>query len=534
MNGSAIRMHPNDRSSPDFRALFESAPGLYLVLTPDLQIVGASDAYLRATMTTREQITGRYLFDIFPDNPDDKSPTGVKNLSASLRRVLETGSPDVMPIQKYDIRRPENQGGGFEERHWSAVNLPVFGGDGKLCYIIHAVEDMTAKTQVESRFRKLLEAAPDAIFEVDGQGRIVLLNETAEKMFGYSREELKSLSIEVLVPEAARGGHVHHRTTYTEHPQTRPMGTGLQLKAQRKDGSLFPVEISLSPNPGESGLHVIAVVRDITERKQIEERMRAVREQYTAELSAKNEQLQARNQEVERANRLKSEFLASMSHELRTPLHTIIGFSELMLEEGDGPLDPKYKRFIGHIVQDSRHLLELINEILDLSKIEAGKLELQWGTFEFSECLTEVLAAIRPQAEAKGIRLIDQNSQRPLLRADRVRVKEVLYNLLSNALKFTPSGGLIWVESLMDGDLLKVIVGDTGMGIAPEEHHAIFENFYQASDTTQGVREGTGLGLAITRKLVELHSGTIWVESQKGQGSRFIFTLPLIGEVSHS
>ena len=193
-----------------------------------------------------------------------------------------------------------------------------------------------------------------------------------------------------------------------------------------------------------------------------------------------------------------------------------------------------YKRFIGHIVQDSRHLLELINGILDLSKIEAGKLELQWGSFEFSECLTEVLTAIRPQAEVKEIRLIDQINHHALIRADRVRVKEILYNLLSNALKFTSRGGLIWVESSMEGDYLKVTVGDTGMGIAPEEHNAIFENFYQASDTTQGVREGTGLGLAITRKLVELHSGTIWVESQKGQGSRFIFTLPLIGEVSHS
>jgi PAS domain S-box-containing protein len=533
MSGSAIRMHSKDTISPDFRALFESAPGLYLVLTPELQILAVSDAYLQATMTTREQITGYYLFDIFPDNPDEKLATGVRNLSASLRRALETGSPDVMPIQKYDIRRPENQGGGFEERHWSAVNSPVLGGDGKVRYIIHSVEDVTAKTQVESRFRKLLEAAPDAIFEVDEQGRIVLLNETAEKMFGYTRQELKWLSIEVLVPEAARGGHIHHRATYAEHPQTRPMGTGRQLKAQRKDGSLFPVEISLSPNPSESGLHVIAVVRDITERKQIEERMRAVREQYTAELATKNEQLQIRNREVERANRLKSEFLASMSHELRTPLHTIIGFSELMLEEGDGPLDPKYKRFIGHIVQDSRHLLELINGILDLSKIEAGKLELQWGSFEFSECLTEVLTAIRPQAEVKEIRLIDQINHHALIRADRVRVKEILYNLLSNALKFTSRGGLIWVESSMEGDYLKVTVGDTGMGIAPEEHNAIFENFYQASDTTQGVREGTGLGLAITRKLVELHSGTIWVESQKGQGSRFIFTLPLIGEVSH-
>lgn len=527
MSSGAIPAGSVDRCLPDYRALFESAPDLYLVLTPELRIVDASDAYLRATMTNRDQVTGRYLFDVFPDNPEDPAATGVKNLKASLQRVLESRVPDVMPVQKYDIRRPESEGGSFEERYWSPVNSPVFSADGSIQYIIHCVDDVTPKGQVESRFRKLLEAAPDAILEVDEQGRIVLLNETAEKMFGYSREELLWLNIEVLVPEASRGSHIHHRGTYTEHPRTRPMGSGQQLKAQRKDGSLFPVEISLSPNPSEAGLHVIAVVRDITERKEIEERIVAVREQYTAELAAKNEQLQLRNQEVETANRLKSEFLASMSHELRTPLHTIIGFSELMLEEGDGPLDPKYKRFIGHIVQDSRHLLELINGVLDLSKIEAGKLELQWSVFEFGECLTEVLAAIRPQAQAKEIQLINKNHHHALLHADRVRTKEVLYNLLSNALKFTPAGGQIWVESLIADDFLKVTVGDTGLGIAPQEHAAIFENFYQAGDTTKGVREGTGLGLAITKKLVELHGGGISVESQMGQGSRFIFKLPL-------
>ncbi len=383
-----------------------------------------------------------------------------------------------------------------------------------------------AEGRAESRFRKLLEAAPDAILEVDAAGRIVLLNQTAERMFGYSREELLGLNVETLVPSTMRGGHDRHRASYTANPQTRPMGTGLELKAQRKDGTLFPVEISLSPNPTDEGLRVIALVRDTSERKQAEDRLRAVREQYTAELSAKNEQLEARNREVEKANRLKSEFLASMSHELRTPLHTILGFSELLAEEAEGPLNAKQKRFLGHVLQDSRHLLELINEVLDLSKIESGRLELQLEPFDFSDCVEEVVAAIRNQSEEKRIRLENRNIYRGPLNADRLRVKEVLYNLLSNAIKFTEIDGSVWVESLAQNGFLQITVGDTGIGIVPEEQEAVFEKFYQVADT-HGMRAGTGLGLSITKSLIELHGGTIWVESQLAQGSRFIFTLPL-------
>lgn len=384
----------------------------------------------------------------------------------------------------------------------------------------------------DKRFRKLLEAAPDAILEVDGSGRIVLVNETAEKMFGYSREELYAMNVDNLVPSAMRHGHARQRDSYTAAPQVRPMGSGRDLMAQRKDGSLLPVEISLSPNWVEDGLRVIAVVRDISARKLAEQKLRAVQEEYTSELSAKNVLLEARNRDVEQANRLKSEFLASMSHELRTPLHTVIGFSELLMEEVEGQLNPKQKRFLGHILQDSRHLLQLINEILDISKIESGRLELQVGTFDFGKCLDEVMAGIQQQAAVKSIHLENKAAFRDAVYADRLRLKEILYNLLSNAVKFTPNGGSVWVEAQALDHNLEVSICDTGLGIPESEQESIFEKFYQVGSTTKGTREGTGLGLPITKKLVELHGGSMRLTSQPGHGSRFTFTLPLLGPPS--
>jgi PAS domain S-box-containing protein len=386
------------------------------------------------------------------------------------------------------------------------------------------------ESSLESRYRKLLHAVPDAILEVDPEGRITILNEAAERMFGYTRAEFLGLNVETLVPAAMRSGHAKHRSSYAEHPNTRPMGTGLELQGQRKDGSLFPVEISLSPNWIEGSLHVIASVRDITERKAVENRLRSLREQYTAELTLKNEQLEARNREVERANRLKTEFLASMSHELRTPLHTIIGFSELLGEQLEGPLTDKQQRFVGHILQDARHLLELINEVLDISKIESGRLELKQETFDFGQCVEEVMAGIRHHAASRNITLENQNNFHESLYADRLRLKEILYNLLNNAVKFTPEGGRVWIEAGREGDTLHISVCDTGIGIPEKEQPSIFEKFYQVGDISGGVREGTGLGLPITKHLVELHGGAISVASQPGKGSSFRLVLPLLQE----
>lgn len=373
-------------------------------------------------------------------------------------------------------------------------------------------EEARSQVHAERRFRRLLEAAPDAILEVDRDGHIQLVNRVTEKLFGYDREELLGQPVEMLIPEEARTRHVHHRSQYWNHPSTRLMGTGLALEGRRKDGSRFPVEISLSPVESDDSFYVTAVIRDVTERKRAEDELRLVQS--------------LRNREIERANRLKSEFLASMSHELRTPLHTIIGFSELLGEELKGPLNADQQRFVGHIHRDSMHLLQLINEILDLSKIEAGRLDLRRETFDSRAAIEEAVATIRSHSDAKSIRLETNLHATVAIDADRLRFKQILLNLLGNAVKFTPEGNHIQVQAVLRDGFLEISVTDTGIGIPKEEHQAIFDKFRQVGQTTKGVREGTGLGLAITKELVEQHGGRISVESEPGKGSRFTFTIP--------
>jgi PAS domain S-box-containing protein len=372
----------------------------------------------------------------------------------------------------------------------------------------------------DQRIRELLEAAPDAILQVDESGRIILLNRVAEQMFGYTRDELLGQPVELLIPHDLRARHQAHRQAYRRHPTTRAMGIGMTLEGLRRDGTRFPVEISLSPSDSEEGFRITAIVRDVTERRLNEERLRQVQEAYTREL-------ELRNREVERANRLKSEFLASMSHELRTPLHTIIGFSELLAEQIQGPLNEKQLRFVNHIHRDSLHLLELINDILDLSKIESGRLELRPEPFVFADVLKESLGTVRAPAAAKSIVIETAVDVPQAVEADRLRVKQILVNLLSNAVKFTPDGGRVRVEAAVDGACVRASVIDTGVGIPKEEQQAVFDKFHQVGNTTKGVREGTGLGLAITRSLVEQHGGAIELHSEPGRGTRFTFTLPL-------
>jgi PAS domain S-box-containing protein len=278
----------------------------------------------------------------------------------------------------------------------------------------------------------------------------------------------------------------------------------------------------VSRNEQGQPIRMMGVVTDVTERKRAE----AEKGKFMDRLAASNQELELRNREVERVTKMKSKFLASMSHELRTPLNAIVGFSDLLAEQTTGQLNDKQKRFVNHIKQGSAHLLQLINDILDLSKIEAGQLELRCEDFQIKDALPEVLSIIRPLAMAKNIQIKQSMETDQHVCADRVRFKQILYNLLSNAVKFTPKAGRIDIDCREDGNSVCISVADTGVGIRAEDQGVIFEEFRQVEGPAGTTQEGTGLGLAITKRLVEQQGGRISLESEFGKGSRFTFTLP--------
>ncbi|MFI5936491.1 ATP-binding protein [Actinoplanes sp. NPDC051494] len=391
--------------SADFRTLFESAPGAFLAMDPTLHIVAVTDAYLRASLTRRPEILGRYMFDVFPDSADNHGSTGTVSLRASLQRVLETKAPDTMAVLRYDVERPD--GGGFEARHWSPCNTPVLGADGEVRYIVNQVVDVTEFVALQ-----------------------------------------------------AHGNHAEQRT-----------------------------------------------------------------QEMQAEILRRSQELQQANLALRAADNAKNDFLSRVSHELRTPLNAILGFSELL---SLSDIEAVHHEWATLIHKAGKHLLGLLDDVLDTTRIEGGHLTLTVEPVPVGPLVTEVLDMVRPIADAAGVRLSapPEMSEGWCVDADRQRLRQVLMNLLSNAIKFNHPTGTVTVAVRPDPDQrLRIEVIDTGRGIARESLGALFTPF-ERLDAAKAGFEGTGLGLSLSRNLMITMGGRLEVTSEIGTGSTFWLDLP--------
>jgi len=364
----------------------------------------------------------------------------------------------------------------------------------------------------EEVWRGLVESAPDALVMVDAQGTIIFVSVQTQKLFGYSREELLKKKIECLLPERYRTKHVAQRSSYFESLRVRPMGAGLELFGLHKSGAEIPIEISLSPLNTAQGFLVTAAIRDISERKKVQEEL-----------------VQARKI-AEAASQSKSEFLANMSHEIRTPLAGILGYAEMVALYCNS--SEEREDYLEKIRRCADTLTTLINDILDLSKVEAGALKVELVAFSIVAEVEHAVSLFQTTAAEKKV-TFNVHYERPFpnqIISDPTRLRQILTNLIGNAVKFTDSGSvsLHVFSDKKDANRLSFALTDTGCGLAPEEQARLFQPFVQADSSTTRKYGGTGLGLALSRRLAEALGGElVLVDSAPGKGSTFRLTIPV-------
>lgn len=485
------------------QSIVETVREPLVILGQDLRVKTASRAFYQAFWVIPEETENQLLYNLGNGQWD----------IPQLRTLLEEILPQNNQFNDFEVEHTF-EGIGHRIMLLNARRIHLHDNQSEL--ILLAIEDITKRKIAEEELqsanaynRSLIEASIDPMVMIGPEGRILDLNGATEMITGRKREELvgTDFSTYFTEPDQARAGY---RQAFREG-----LVRDYPLELRRVDDHVTSVLYNASVYNDIHGqvVGVFAAARDITERKRAEAEVEAAR------------------QVAEAASRAKSEFLANMSHELRTPLNAIIGFSEVLQDRTFGTLNDKQSHYIDNVLTAGHHLLSLINDILDLSKIEAGKTTVDLVTFNLKTVISNALVLVKERAMKNGLTLEVNVADDLTVFADERMFKQTLFNLLSNAVKFTPSGGKIVVTAEQRGEDLCIGVSDTGIGIKPEDQQRLFTEFEQLDSGYDRMHQGTGLGLALTRKFVELHDGRIWVESEgEGKGSTFSFTIPLLSE----
>jgi PAS domain S-box-containing protein len=546
-------MPEQDVNDLAYRSVFESSPGNYLLLSPDLTIVGVTDAYLRTTMTRRDDILGRALFDVFPDNPNDPDASGVRNLKASLSRVLEQKRPDRMALQKYDIRRPESEGDGFEERYWSPLNTPVLDSSGEVRYIIHWVEDVTAfirlkqemeqdqastgvaltsgagrmqadaflqieavettrkLTESERRYRFLADAVPQLVWTADPGGKLDYVNARWTAFTGLAREQLLGEGWQSVV-----------------HPEDRERIAGAWTAAVERTTERFQEEHRLRHHDGVWHFVLTTAVPYPDGNREIAKWFGTttdIHDRVTAE------------EQMRQAQRLHAvgKLAGGMAHEVNNMMSAVLGFGELVLG-GMMPGDPN-RRDVEEMVKAGKRAAEVTQQLLAFSRQQV----LKPVVMDLNDVVGDLVPALERLLSADRRLEVVASRRAVLVRADRGQMEQVLINLVSNARDATPASGLVMITvdtTMVDEGLLarqqetevptgryaRITVSDNGVGMSPEIAARAFEPFF----TTKVVGRGTGLGLSMVYGIVKQSGGFLGMESTPDHGTSFSVHLPLV------
>lgn len=507
------------RDHQKFRALVEAAPDAMVIVDASglIELVNAQTENLFGY--SRVELIGQPVEILVPERYRAVHP-GHRDAYSTAPRVRSMGEgSDLTGLRKDGSEFPvEISLSPIETEYGTSVAAAIRDATERTQAETMFRELLTERAEAEARFRGLVESAPDAMVIVDSDGQIQLVNAQTEKLFGYERDELIGKPVEVLVPRRFRGRHPHHRVGYVETPKARPMGVGLELLGLRRDGTEFPVEISLSPLRTSTGTVVSASIRDVTERAQAE-----------AARSAALEREREATRRLREIDGLRTDFLSTVSHELRTPLTAIKGFAAMLADRSGSISDEDREHLIERVSVSADRLDYLINDLLDFSRLERGLLRV---TPEPHDCrrLTE-RAVEHIQLTLEQHVVVNRVPEGISVLVDDTAFSRVVENLLSNAAKFSDPGTTVTLDAAVNGDMVDVTVTDQGEGIAAVDVDRVFDRFYRVGGPDNR-KPGTGIGLAIVKDFTEAQGGAVSVRSTLGSGTTFTVSLRSAPEVS--